>query len=75
MSALSIRVSEKEKELISNYAKLNNVSISKIIKDTLLEKIEEEFDLKLYEESYQEYLDDPVTYSLEEVADELGIKL
>ena len=34
----------------------------------------EEYDLKCYEEAIKDYREDPVTYSLDEVEQELGLR-
>ena len=34
----------------------------------------EEYDLKCYEEAMKDYREDPVTYSLDEVVQELGLR-
>ena len=70
---VSIRLSEQETSLIKDYAKLYNTSVSDIIRRSILERIEDELDLRAYEKAKAEYLADPVTYSLDEVATELGI--
>ena len=70
---VSIRLSEQETSLIKDYAKLYNTSVSDIIRRSILERIEDELDLRAYEKAKAEYLADPVTYSLDDVAKELGI--
>ncbi len=70
---VSIRLSEQETSLIKDYAKLYNTSVSDIIRRSILERIEDELDLRAYEKAKADYLADPVTYSLDEVAKELGI--
>ena len=70
---VSIRLSEQETSLIKDYAKLYNTSVSDIIRRSILERIEDELDLRAYEKAKAEYLADPVTYSLDEVTKELGI--
>lgn len=55
MSTITIRTSEKEKELIKAYAEFNGVTMSDFIKETILEKIEDAYDLKVAEESLAEY--------------------
>lgn len=71
---VSVRLSEQETSLIKDYAKLYNTSVSDIIRRSILERIEDELDLRAYEKAKAEYLADPVTYSLDEVAKELGIE-
>ena len=70
---VSIRLSEQETSLIKDYAKLYNTSVSDIIRRSILERIEDELDMRAYEKAKAEYLAAPVTYSLDEVAKELGI--
>ena len=53
---------------------LKNLSVSELIRKTMLEKIEDEYDLKSYEESMAAYKKNPVTYSLDEVEKELGLR-
>jgi toxin-antitoxin system, antitoxin component, ribbon-helix-helix fold len=50
MPIISLRVPERELNIFKSYAKLNNSSLSEIIRTTLLEKIENEYDLKVFEE-------------------------
>ena len=71
--AVSVRLSEKEDLLIRNYARLNNISVSELFRRAVLEKIEDEIDLKAYEKAMAEYKKNPVTYTLDEVAKELGL--
>ncbi len=50
MSTISLRVPEKELNIFKSYAKLNNSTLSEIIRETMLERIENEYDLKVFEE-------------------------
>ncbi|WP_314025044.1 type II toxin-antitoxin system RelB family antitoxin [Filifactor alocis] len=50
MSIISLRVPEKELNIFKSYAKLNNSSLSEIIRITMLERIEDEYDIKIFEE-------------------------
>lgn len=50
MSTISLRVSEKELNIFKVYAKHNNSTLSEIIRVTMLERIEDEYDLKAFEE-------------------------
>lgn len=70
---ISIRLSDKDTELIKRYAKLNNISVSDLVRIAVLEKIENEYDLRVYEEAMEEYKVNPKTYSLEELEKELGL--
>lgn len=52
MSVVSIRFNDEEEEILKNYVKSKGINLSQYIKNTIFEKIEEEYDLK----SVQEYL-------------------
>ncbi len=70
---ISIRLSESDSALIRKYAEMNKITISDLVRQTLLERIEEEYDIAEYEEAMKEYLHNPKTYSLDEVEKELGL--
>lgn len=70
---ISLRLNEKDTKLIKDYAKLNNISISDLFRQTVIEKIEDEMDLDAYNKAYEEYLKNPKTYTLKEVKKELGL--
>lgn len=70
---ISVRLNNKDTELIKTYAKMNNISISDLIRDAVIEKIEDEYDLKCYKEAVKEYEKNPKTYTLKEVKKELGL--
>lgn len=55
--AFSIRLTEEEKSLADSYAKLNSMSLGEAFKKALFEKIEDEYDIKVGEEAYREYVD------------------
>jgi toxin-antitoxin system protein len=50
MSVISLRVPENELNVFKSYAKHNNKSLSEIIRIAMLERIEDEYDLKVFEE-------------------------
>ena len=70
---VSLRLNEDDTNLIKSYAKMKGLTISELFRKSVLEKIEDELDLKAYEKAMEEYKDTPVTYSLEEVAKELDL--
>jgi len=53
--AFSIRLTEQEKELADSYARLHSLSLGEAFKQALFEKIEDEYDISVYEEAYREY--------------------
>ncbi len=64
--AFSIRLNPQEEKLARAYATLNGISLGEAFKRALFEKIEDEYDIRMAEEAYKEFLKDPVTYSHEE---------
>ena len=70
---ISVRLSEEDIKLIRAYADLNNMTISELVRSAIMEKIEDEYDLKCYYEAMEEYKKNPKTYTLEEVKKELGL--
>ena len=70
---ISVRLSDKDMELIKTYAKLNNISLSELIRSAVMEKIEDEYDLECYNKAIEEYKNNSKTYTLDEVKKELGL--
>lgn len=54
--AFSIRLTEEERRLAESYAKLHSFSVAEAFKKALFEKIEDEYDLAIAEEAYNEYI-------------------
>lgn len=50
MSTISLRIPEKELNIFRAYAKHNNTTLSEIIRSTVLERIEDEYDLNVFAE-------------------------
>lgn len=71
--SISVRLNKKEEKLLKDYVKLNNISISEFIRNAIMEKIEDEYDIQCYEEAMEEFKKNPKTYTLEEVKKELGL--
>lgn len=71
---ISVPFSKQEEALIKQYAKKHNITVSDLITQTVLEKIEDEYDLELFRNSLAEFEKNPVTYSFDEVCNMLDIK-
>lgn len=71
--AISLRLSEEDKMIIKTYAEMHNISVSDLIRQAVMEKIEDEYDLNAYEKAMASYVSDQTTYSLDEVEKELGL--
>ena len=72
MSTISLRLSDYEDNLIKNYAALKKMNISELIRQSVLERIEDEYDLEIYEMAAKEFEKNPKTYTLEEIEQELA---
>lgn len=73
MSVLSVRMSDAEYKALEKFAKANNVSMNQAIKNAFFEKLEDEYDIEIFDKAYAEFLKDPKTYSTEEVIKELKL--
>ena len=72
--AFSIRLSDEEKALADSYARMHNVSLGEAFKKALFEKIEEEYDISVAEEAYNEYIrDGKKSRTIEELWEELDL--
>ena len=54
--AFSIRLTDEERQLAESYARLHAISLSEAFKKALFERIEDEFDIAIGQESYDEYV-------------------
>lgn len=71
---VSLRLSNAESALIKHYAEINHITVSDLFRTSVLSRIEDEYDLKAFDAAYASYLEDPVTYTLDEVEKELGLR-
>jgi len=72
VSTISLRLNEKEDILIRKYAELHHVELSTFIRQTIIEKIEDEYDLTLFNKIWEEEQDQE-RMSHDEVKKELGL--
>lgn len=54
--AFSIRLTDEERQLAKSYAKLHSFSLAEAFKRALFEKIEDEYDIVIGQEAYEEYI-------------------
>lgn len=71
---ISLRLSDDDTMLFKKYAKMNGITVSELVRQSVIAKIEDEYDLKAYEKAKAAYKVNPKTYSLDEAEQELGIK-
>lgn len=49
MGTISVRLNEKDDKLIRKYAELNDIDLSSLVREAVIEKIEEEYDLTIFD--------------------------
>lgn len=70
---ISVRLNDKDTELIKSYAEIKGMTLSELIRKAILEKIEDEYDLKCYYEAMEEYKKNPKTYTSEELKEMMAL--
>ena len=71
---ISVRLNDADTALFQKYAELNGISVSELVRQSVLDRIEDEYDLKTYEKALAAFRAHPVTYTLDEVERELGLQ-
>lgn len=69
---ISVELNNDDTKLFEQYAKTHNITLSELIRNAVIEKIEDEYDLECYEKAIKEYNENPKTYSFQEVLQELN---
>lgn len=64
---IAIELTDEEEKLARNYASIHGISLEEAFKQALFDRIEDEYDAAVGEAAYREYLEDPRTYTLEEI--------
>lgn len=67
-STITLRVDSVEKNLIADYAQTFGMSISEFIRSAVMDKIEDELDLRAWYEAKAEFDADPVIISADDMA-------
>ncbi len=52
----SIRLTDEERRLADSYAAIHSISVAEAFKKALFEKIEDEYDVAVADQAYEEYL-------------------
>ena len=72
MKTISFRLNDRDDELVRKYAEYSGQSLSDFIRTSVVEKIEDEYDLELFDKIWAQEKNQK-TYSLDEVKKDLGI--
>ena len=72
--AFSIQLTDKERSLADSYAKIHSMTLGEAFKSALFEKIEDEYDVTIADDSYNNYVKNgKVSRPIEELWKELDI--
>lgn len=71
MATMTLRINEEDSELIKKYIQLHGLTISEFARQSMIEKIEDEYDLKILRQAMAE--DDGMRISHEELMKEFGL--
>jgi hypothetical protein len=72
--AFSILMTDKERSLADSYAKVHSMTLGEAFKSALFEKIEDEYDATIADDSYNNYVKNgKVSRPIEELWKELDI--
>lgn len=71
MATITVRVSEEEKNIIQTYTNFTNVNISDIVRESILEKIDDNMDLQAIRD-YESTKRSDENCSFDEVVKKLG---
>lgn len=70
MSTISLRLNDRDDELVRRFAAIHNISVSELIRNAIIEKIENEIDVELFDKAVAET---KAVYSLDETKKKLGL--
>lgn len=72
--AFSIQMTDKERSLADSYAKIHSMTLGEAFKSALFEKIEDEYDITIADDAYDNYVKNgKVSRPIEELWKELDI--
>ncbi len=72
MGTVALRLNDRDEELIKEYAKAKDISVSKLFRDAVLSHIEDDIDLDLYRTALEAHRNDPHAISFDEMMRDLG---
>lgn len=70
---VSFEINDKAYERMEDFAAEKDISVSEFIRRALLERLEDEEDIRAADKAMAEYRENPVSYPAEEVWERLGI--
>ena len=73
MVEVTVTFTEGAVELMKGFAAEKGLTLLEYVKQAVLDRLEDDEDIRDADAAYAEYLKNPVTYSLEEIEAELGL--
>ena len=73
MTTISLRLEEADALLIKEYAYMKRLTVSELLRQTVMDRIMEEFDLHAYKKAAAAFQDDPATYTHKEAGEMLEV--
>ncbi|MGX7013270.1 type II toxin-antitoxin system RelB family antitoxin [Vagococcus silagei] len=73
MSTITFRVTDEEKHFIQSMAELNGLSLSELARKKLLESLEDQIDITLYNEAMKAHKLNDESISHQDMLKELGL--
>lgn len=70
MKTISLRLEDRDNQLIKKYAAIHNITVSELVRKTVIEHIENEIDVELFDMAVAET---KATYTIDEVKKELDL--
>ncbi len=74
MSVITIRLNDKEMHLIKEYAKAKDITISALVRETVLNRIEDDTDLHLYRDAKEAHEKQSKALSFDDMMKELEVE-
>ncbi|OGX78346.1 CopG family transcriptional regulator [Exiguobacterium sp. SH31] len=71
MGTISVRLNEEDELLIREYAKTKNLTLSMLVREAVLERIEDELDIVLYHEAMSAHQEHSEAISFEAMLKDL----
>lgn len=73
MTTISLRLNDEDGTLFRTYAEMHGITMTELIRKSVIEHIEDTYDLELYKKALAEHKANPVVHSMHDVARELGL--
>jgi len=68
--AISLRLSKEDETLFKNFAQANNMTVSALVRESVLRRIEDEYDLNTYKTSLEKFAQDNETIDFDQLIKE-----